>query len=112
MKSPMMHGIALIAMLCAGTIFAYGANQQTLTGTISDSMCGAQHMGGTPTECTRTCISHGAKYLLVVGEKLYTLNTDSKAILKELDKEAGNSVTVTGTVNGVAVEVSSVVPAQ
>ena len=117
MKSTITRRIALIILACAGTLlaassFAYGANHQALTGTVSDSMCGAQHMGGTPAECTRTCVSHGAKYTLVVGEKLYTLNTDNKAIRAQLDKEAGKNITVTGTVTGIAVDVSSVAPAK
>ena len=38
-------------------------------------------MQGAPTECTRICTGRGSKYLLVVGEKLYSLNTEDKALL-------------------------------
>ncbi|HEY1677344.1 MAG TPA: hypothetical protein VGG04_06550 [Candidatus Sulfotelmatobacter sp.] len=89
------------------------ADKQTLTGEVTDSMCGAQHsMGPAPTECTRACAKRGSKYLLVVGEKLYSLNTDDKTLLAVLDQQAGKKATVTGTVNGVGVDVSSVVPAK
>jgi hypothetical protein len=97
-------------------VFASGpakaADQQTLTGVVSDSMCGAQHMEADAAKCTRTCVGNGAKYLLVVGEKAYSLNTSDKALLGVLNEQAGKNVTVTGTVNGVAVDVSSVVPAK
>ena len=47
----------------------------------------------------------------MVGEKIYALNTDDKDALATLSQQAGKNATVTGTVNGVAVEVSSVAPA-
>jgi hypothetical protein len=88
------------------------ADKQTLTGEVSDAMCGTQHMQSPAAQCTRTCAGHGAKYTLLVGDKVYSLNTDDKSILAVLNKEAGSKVTVTGTVNGVGVDVSSVVPAK
>jgi hypothetical protein len=97
-------------LVCLGN--AAPAEKQTLTGEVSDSMCGAQHMQGAPTECTRACTGRGSKYLLVVGEKLYSLNTEDKALLAVLNQQGGKKATVTGTVNGVGVDVSSVVPAQ
>lgn len=103
--------LALSSLLFASGVAGAG-DKQTLTGEVSDSMCGTQHMGGTPAECTRTCIGHGAKYTLVVGDKIYTLNTSDKAVLATLDQQAGKKVTVTGTVNGVGVEVGSAVPAK
>ena len=39
--------------------------------------------------------------MLVVGEKIYALNTDDKAVLAMLNQQAGKNATVTGTVNGV-----------
>ena len=102
--------IAFVSLFVSGLSFA--AEKRTLTGTVSDSMCNTQHMGGTPAECTRTCVGHGAKYTLIVGEKVYALNTTDKTWLGVLNKEAGKNVTVTGSVNGVGVDVSSVVPAK
>jgi len=63
-------------------------------------------------KCTRDCAQHGAKYTLVVGEKVYALNTTDKALLNTLNEQAGSKVTVTGTVNGVGVDVSSVAAAR
>jgi hypothetical protein len=91
---------------------ASAAERQTLTGIVSDSMCATQHMEPDAASCTRTCVSHGAKYNLVVGEKVYALNTTDKSLLNTLNQEAGSKVTVTGTVNGVGVDVSSVSPAK
>jgi hypothetical protein len=85
------------------------AKGKTFTGTVSDSMCGAKHeMTGDDAACTRACVSKGSKYALVVGDKVYTLETSDKTALETLDKQAGAKATVTGTVNGDVLEVSSV----
>jgi len=75
-------------------------------------MCGKKHMEGAPADCTRTCVAHGSKYALVVGEKIYTLETSDKAVLAVLDQQAGKNATVTGTVNGTSIEVSTAVAAK
>jgi len=84
--------------------------KKTLTGVVSDAMCGAKHMmAGNDAECTRACVKKGSKYALVVGDKVYTLNggpTD------ELDKLAGQKAKINGTVSGDTVEVASVTPAK
>jgi hypothetical protein len=104
--------IALVVLLAATAAFAAGKTQ-TLTGTVSDAMCGAKHaMAGSAAECTRACIGKGSKYALVVGDKVYTLNTDDKTALATLDKQAGASVTVKGTVDGDNVQVASVAAAK
>jgi hypothetical protein len=91
---------------------AMAAGKQTLTGEVGDAMCGIKHMEGTAAECTRTCVSHGSKYALVVGDKIYVLNTTDKAVLAVLDQQAGKKATVTGTVDGTNVEVSTAVAAK
>ncbi len=101
---------ALLLLFVSG--FGAASEKQTLTGTVSDSMCNTQHMGGTPADCTRNCVGHGAKYTLIVGDKVYALNTTDKSLLAVLDNQAGKNVTVTGSVNGVGVDVSSVVAAK
>lgn len=85
------------------------SGKQTLTGVVSDSMCGAKHMmEGSAAACTRACVKKGSNYALVVGEKVYTLNTSDKNTLDQLDKLAGEKAKITGTVNGDTVDVSSV----
>jgi hypothetical protein len=84
--------------------------QKTFTGTISDTMCGAQHMAKdkSPAECTRICVQQGQKYALVVGKTVYTLEGHEG----EVDKLAGQRVTVKGVTNGNTMTVSSVAPAK
>jgi hypothetical protein len=101
--------LAFTLSLGLGVSTASAAKGKTFTGTVSDSMCGAKHaMPGAPAECTRACVSKGSKYALVVGDKVYTLDTSDKATLDALDKEAGSKVTVTGTEKDNVIAVSSV----
>src|SRR5258707_6381600 len=77
-------------------LHALDGRKQTFTGEVGDAMCGRKHMDGTPAECTRTCVAHGSNFALIVGEKIYVLQTTDKAALATLDKQAGKNVTVTG----------------
>ena len=90
------------------SIYAFAAGKQTFTGEVGDAMCGKQHMGGSAAECTRACVSKGSKFALVVGDKVYILNTDDKPALATLDRQAGKNATVTGTLDGDNITVSSV----
>ena len=83
---------------------------KTLTGTVSDSMCGAHHMekGKSAAECTRDCVKKGTKYALVVGKKVYTLDGHEA----ELDELAGERATVKGSLMGEMVMVESVAAAK
>ena len=85
------------------------AATKTLTGVVSDSMCGAKHMAKdkSPAECTRMCVKQGMQYALVAGNKIYTLEGHEA----ELDKLAGARATVKGSVAGDVVTVASVKPA-
>jgi hypothetical protein len=100
----------IISLALFSNLYALAAKKQTFTGEVGDAMCGRKHMEGegTPAECTRTCVSHGSKFALVVGEKIYVLDTTDKAALATLDKQAGKNATVTGVLNGDTIEVSSV----
>ncbi len=85
------------------------AQTKTLTGEVSDAMCGAKHaMPGDAAACTRACVGKGSAYALVVGEKVYTLDAKDKAVMQDLDKAAGKQAKVTGEVKGDTVEVASV----
>jgi len=100
-------GMQMLAGLAVPALAA-GKNQ-TLTGEVSDAMCGAKHeMPGNPAECTRACISHGSKYALVVGDTVYILETSDKATLAKLNDLAGAKAKVTGEVDGTTVAVKSV----
>ncbi len=108
-----LAGLLLVASMGAAPGLAgdkkAAGKEQSLTGVVSDSMCGAKHMmAGSDAECTRACVAKGSKYALVVGDKVYTLDTSDKAALDQLDKLAGQKAKVSGTVSGDTVKVSSV----
>jgi hypothetical protein len=98
----MLIGLAAVPAQAAG-------KSQTLTGEVSDAMCGAKHqMPGKAADCTRACTQHGSKYALVVGDKVYTLETSDKAALDKLNDLAGAKAKVTGEVEGDTITVKSV----
>ncbi len=100
-------GMQMLAGLAVPALAA-GKNQ-TLTGEVSDAMCGAKHeMAGSAADCTRGCVKHGSKYALVVGDKVYTLETSDKAALDKLNNLAGAKAKVTGDVDGATIAVKSV----
>lgn len=80
--------------------------EKTLTGVVSDSMCGKTHMAKNKSaaECTRLCVQQGQKDALVVRQKVYVLQGHEN----DLNKLAGQHVTVKGSVSGDTLTVSSV----
>jgi hypothetical protein len=104
----------LLATLMLGVSLAIPAavasdKPQSFTGRVSDAMCGAHHMmAGDPAACTRACINKGSKYALVVGEKVYTLDTSDKSALDKLDQLADKTARVTGQADGDTITVTSV----
>ena len=102
-----MIWIAVIATLWAGSA---SAADQTLTGVVSDSMCGAKHMGKdkSAADCTRECVKTGSDYDLVVGDKIHPLKGDKA----EFDKYAGQRATVKGTLDGSNINVQSITGAK
>ncbi len=96
---------ATVSLLLTAS-FAVAQTAQTLTGTVSDTMCGKKHAmsGASAAQCTRACVKQGADYALVAGDKVYTLKGDKTAI----DKFAGENVVVKGDVNGSTVTVESI----
>jgi hypothetical protein len=102
------------ALVTAGLMltapFAVAQATKTLTGTVSDAMCGKKHMmkGESAAQCTRDCVKEGSEYALVVGDKVYTLKGDKTAI----DKFAGANVVVKGELSGSTVTMESIKAAQ
>ena len=97
-----LAAMAIVPALAAG-------KSQTLTGEVSDAMCGAKHeMPSGAADCTRSCVKHGSKYALIVGDKVYTLETSDKAALDKLNDLAGAKAKVSGEVDGTTVTVKSV----
>ena len=82
------------------------AATQTLSGIISDSMCVKKHMmpGKSDSECIKECVKSGSSYVLVVGNKSYTLKGKSGA----LAPFAGKHVTVQGSIDKSTIAVESI----
>jgi hypothetical protein len=103
-------GLALQSVIVALVASYALAAPQTLTGIVTDSMCGKKHtmMPGKPdSECIRACVKAGSKYALLVGEKVYVLNGDAK----QIDQFAGKRVNVTGNVSGTTITLASITQA-
>ncbi len=111
-SSNWIAGVVIAASLMLAGLGLAAGKKTTLTGEVGDAMCGSKHMAGTAAECTRTCVSKGSKYALVVGDKIYVLESSDKAVLALLDQQAGKHATVTGTLNEDKMDVSTAVAAK
>jgi len=94
-------------ILVAGAFLALStfvwAGEMTMTGTVSDSHCGAKHAAPGATDCVNNCVKGGAKYVLVSDGKVYGLDAQDKVAAF-----AGQSVKVTGDCDGTNMKVKSV----
>lgn len=82
---------------------------KTFVGSIGDSMCGAKHMmaGESDKDCTLECVKNGSKYILIdPSGKIYQLSDQKKPELF-----AGAKVSVTGTLKGDTITVTSIAAA-
>jgi len=99
-----------LAFITSGLILtaslAFAQTSKSLTGTVSDAMCGKTHLmkGESAAQCTRECVKSGSDYALVVGDKVYTLKGNKTAI----DKFAGANVIVKGKLTGSTVTMESI----
>lgn len=82
------------------------ANGFVFSGVITDDHCGTRHDMGSnlsPAECARACVHDGGHYVIVSGDKRYSLAGRNDLIML-----AGERVTVTGTLTGDTVMVKSI----
>jgi hypothetical protein len=108
---PMKMHLLLLTVALIGGAASPGADQ-TWTGKIADSACGAKHeeaaenQGVMPDrECTEACVRGGSKYILIVdGKVLKIANQDNK----DLAVHAGHAVKVTGELKGSEITVSKI----
>jgi hypothetical protein len=104
-----------LTLLTAGLLLAAApAFAATVTGTVSDTMCGKSHAsmgGGSDADCTRACVKAGAAYALVTSDKVYTLKA-SKDQMTDLDKFAGAKVVIDGDTSGNTITIKTVKAAQ
>jgi hypothetical protein len=98
-------GLLLAASL---SLAAPGKDAKTFVGSIGDSMCGAKHsMGGSDKDCTLECVKAGSKYILIgPSGKIFQLSDQ-----KTPEQFAGAKVTVTGTLKGDTITVTSIAAA-
>jgi hypothetical protein len=99
--------LMILTALCA--IPAMAATT-TLTGVITDDMCGAKHMmpGKSDAECVRACVKSGAKFAVLAGGQVYVLAGKSPAV----SALAGKKATVSGELTGNTLTVTSVAAAR
>ena len=103
--------LVLSALLLAAAAFPLAA-EQTWSGKIADSACGAKHEEAAEgqgvmadRECTQACVRGGSKYVLVVdGKVLQIANQDNK----DLATHAGHLVKMTGELKGNAITVTMI----
>jgi hypothetical protein len=97
--------IAAAVMVLGMSSVAAMAAQTTLKGTVSDEMCGAQHVKGTDKDvaCVQKCVKGGSPAVLVVGDKIYKI--DNQDAVKE---HLGHHVIVMGELSGDTIHIDSV----
>ena len=106
-----MKSFALFTAIFVFSTIATAA-EQTWTGQISDSACGAKHeeaaegQGKMPDrECTVACVRGGSKYVLVSDGKVFQIaNQDNK----DLAAHAGHTVKMTGEMKDSSITVSKI----
>jgi hypothetical protein len=90
-------------------VFGCMAWAKTITGVVSDSMCGAKHATASDdaAACVKKCEAGGSKLVVVAGGKVY--NTDDQDKLKGFE---GQDVKVTGDLKGDSLTIASVAAAK
>lgn len=105
----MIYKLLTSSTLLLASLAALGQTHQ-FKGTVTDAMCGKEHMmqNKTAAECTRECVKAGSDFALASGDKVYILKGDKA----QLNKYAGVPVVVEGTLNGNSIAVKSVASAK
>ena len=83
----------VVAVFALTALAAKAADSAKFTGYISDSMCGAKHMG-TGSECVKKCIAGGMKPVFVSEKDKAVWSIDNPDAVKDF---YGDHVTVTAT---------------
>jgi hypothetical protein len=92
----MKRVVALLAVVLGMATMVAGASSSTkINGWISDSMCGAKHLGTNP-ECVKKCIESGKAPVFVDEAKKAVWSIDNPEAVKAF---YGEHVTVTATTN-------------
>src|SRR5688572_8625125 len=102
-----MRSLVYLAAVAVMALGGVAHAQQTWTGQISDSHCGAKHtmQGMTDRACTEMCVKNKGEYVFVTGGKVFKI-ADQKD--KALATHAGHTVVLTGTMKNDTVTVSKI----
>ena len=102
--------MVVAAMVLVGVSGGFAADQ-SWTGKISDSKCGAKHEAGehgkkmTDRDCTEACVKGGAKYVFASKGKVYQIANQDNA---DLAMHAGHTVRLTGEMKGDSITVATI----
>jgi len=88
-----------LAVLCVTTVWAA---DDTLSGWVSDTKCGAKGTSEKHADCAKKCIGAGAKMALVTDSDKKVLTVDNP---ESLTGHEGHHVSVKGTVSGDTIKV-------
>jgi hypothetical protein len=99
----------LLMLVALMLVFGCMAWAKTITGVVSDSMCGAKHATASDdaAACVKKCEAGGSKLVVIAGGKVY--NTDDQDKLKGFE---GQEVKVTGDLKGDSLTIASVAAAK
>ena len=98
--------VMLVVTVLALTCMAWAAGKgKAISGVVSDEHCGVKHATASADAagCVEKCASGGAKYVLVSGGKVYSVEPQDK-----FKGMGGKSVKVMGSKKGTAVTATSV----
>ncbi len=98
----------LLMFVAAMLVFGCLSWAKTITGVVSDAMCGAKHSTASAdaADCVKKCEGNGSKLVVVAGGKVY--NSDQQDMLKGHE---GEKVKVTATVKGDDLTITNVAAA-
>jgi hypothetical protein len=87
------------------TLSATSAFAATWKGTISDEMCGAQHVNATAKDiaCAQKCVKGGSPAVLIVGDQVYKI--ENQDAVKD---HVGHKVIIVGTMSNSIIHVDAV----
>ncbi|MGH9512874.1 MAG: hypothetical protein ACRD2U_12140 [Terriglobales bacterium] len=94
--------LSLLCFALAGV--SAGADQTTVKGWVSDSVCGVKGAKPGHEACTKKCLSKGAKMVVVSDDDQKVLTVDNPDALKGHE---GHHVAVMGEVSGDSIHVDS-----
>ncbi len=110
-----MNGTAILTTMALSALLVFGgtaAAADTLTGKISDAMCGSKHAGGehdgkkmTDRDCVEACAKKGAAYAFASDGKVFKIANQDYAGLKA---HAGHEVSLTGDMKGDTITVTKI----